>query len=126
MDDGNVIIVDMNSSIDDSKIMLFCFVCLINIYKQVNGVYLLLNDVYFFGGVVFKLYWDWFGISLLIYKLYMKVYYGCSVENVYWDGMVMFFGDGVIMFYLLVLLDVVVYEVSYGFIEQNFGLIYCG
>lgn len=65
MDDGNVITVDMNSSTDDSKTTPFRFACPTNTYKQVNGAYSPLNDAHFFGGVVFKLYRDWFGTSPL-------------------------------------------------------------
>ncbi|HDY5972665.1 TPA: M4 family elastase LasB [Pseudomonas aeruginosa] len=126
MDDGNVITVDMNGSTDDSKTTPFRFACPTNTYKQVNGAYSPLNDAHFFGGVVFKLYRDWFGASPLTHKLYMKVHYGRSVENAYWDGTAMLFGDGATMFYPLVSLDVAAHEVSHGFTEQNSGLIYRG
>ncbi|CRQ74148.1 Pseudolysin precursor [Pseudomonas aeruginosa] len=126
MDDGNVITVDMNGSTDDSKTTPFRFACPTNTYKQVNGAYSPLNDAHFFGGVVFKLYRDWFGTSPLTHKLYMKVHYGRSVENAYWDGTAMLFGDGATMFYPLVSLDVAAHEVSHGFTEQNSGLIYRG
>ncbi|MBE1043438.1 M4 family metallopeptidase, partial [Escherichia coli] len=48
------------------------------------------------------------------------------VENAYWDGTAMLFGDGATMFYPLVSLDVAAHEVSHGFTEQNSGLIYRG
>ncbi|HBO5643904.1 M4 family elastase LasB [Pseudomonas aeruginosa] len=126
MDDGNVITVDMNGSTNDSKTTPFRFACPTNTYKQVNGAYSPLNDAHFFGGVVFNLYRDWFGTSPLTHKLYMKVHYGRSVENAYWDGTAMLFGDGATMFYPLVSLDVAAHEVSHGFTEQNSGLIYRG
>ncbi len=119
MDDGNVITVDMNGSTNDSKTTPFRFACPTNTYKQVNGAYSPLNDAHFFGGVVFNLYRDWFGTSPLTHKLYMKVHYGRSVENAYWDGTAMLFGDGATMFYPLVSLDVAAHEVSHGFTEQE-------
>ncbi len=126
MNDGNVITVNLNGSTGASKTTPFQFTCPTNTYKQVNGAYSPLNDAHFFGGVVFKLYRDWFGTSPLTHKLYMKVHYGRSVENAYWDGTAMLFGDGATMFYPLVSLDVAAHEVSHGFTEQNSGLIYRG
>nr|WP_104398785.1 M4 family metallopeptidase [Vibrio penaeicida] len=100
------------------------FTCSTNNDKEINGAYSPLNDAHYFGGVVFDLYNDWFQLSPLSQKLEMRVHYGNSYENAFWDGQRMTFGDGASRFYPLVSLDVVAHEVSHGFTEQNSGLIY--
>ncbi|MDP2570765.1 hypothetical protein Q8W40_01115 [Vibrio penaeicida] len=70
------------------------FTCSTNNDKEINGAYSPLNDAHYFGGVVFDLYNDWFQLSPLSQKLEMRVHYGNSYENAFWDGQRMTFGDG--------------------------------
>nr|WP_238930442.1 M4 family metallopeptidase [Vibrio sp. S9_S30] len=100
------------------------FTCSTNNEKEINGAYSPLNDAHYFGGIVFDLYNDWFQLSPLNQKLEMRVHYGNSYENAFWDGQRMTFGDGANRFYPLVSLDIVAHEVSHGFTEQNSSLIY--
>lgn len=92
--------------------------------KSINGAYSPLNDAHFFGGVVFDMYNNYMDASPLSSKLKMRVHYGNSFENAFWDGRQMTFGDGQDRFYPLVSLDVISHEVSHGYTQQNSGLVY--
>lgn len=124
MNSGNVITVNLNHGTSGST--PFQFTCSRNEYKQINGAYSPLNDAHYFGNVVFNMYQSWFNLRPISNTLYMKVHYGNSYENAFWDGTAMSFGDGASTFYPLVSLDVSAHEVSHGFTEQNSGLQYSG
>lgn len=123
MNDGNVITVNLNGGTSASNTP-YQFTCPRNEFKQINGAYSPLNDAHFFGGVIFSMYRDWFNLRPLTGTLYMRVHYGSSYENAFWDGTGMSFGDGGSRFFPLVSLDVSAHEVSHGFTEQNSGLVY--
>lgn len=97
-----------------------------NTVKTINGAFSPLNDAHFFGNVVFNMYNDWYKTAPLTFRLTMRVHYGNSYENAFWNGSSMTFGDGKTRFFPLVSLDVSAHEVSHGFTEQNSGLIYSG
>lgn len=120
----NVITVDLQNG--SSGATPFRFTCPRNTYKAVNGAFSPLNDAHYFGNVVFNMYRDWLNLRPISQTLYMKVHYGNSYENAFWDGSAMNFGDGASTFYPLVALDVSGHEVSHGFTEQNSGLVYSG
>ncbi|MFC4159650.1 M4 family metallopeptidase [Chitinimonas lacunae] len=126
MDSGNVITVDLANTTNTSKTTPHQFTCPRNTVRSINGASSPLNDAHYFGNVVFNMYKDWFGLSPLTHKLYMKVHYGKNYENAFWDGEAMSFGDGASRFYPLVALDVAAHEVSHGFTEQNSDLVYSG
>lgn len=118
----NVTAVNLNHK--TSGTTAYEFTCPKNTTKQINGAFSPLNDAYYFGGVVFGMYKDWFNTAPLTFSLTMRVHYSSSYENAFWDGKAMTFGDGKNSFYPLVSLDVSAHEVSHGFTEQNSGLIY--
>lgn len=122
MSTANVDTVNMNHATSGGSI--FQFTCPENTYKSINGAYSPLNDAHFFGNVIFNMYSDWYNTAPLTQKLRMRVHYGNSYENAFWDGSQMTFGDGGNTFYPLVSLDVSAHEVSHGFTEQNSGLQY--
>jgi Zn-dependent metalloprotease len=122
MNSGNVITVDLKNG--TSGTAPYQFTCPRNTYKAANGAFSPLNDAHYFGNVVFNMYNDWFALRPITQALYMKVHYGNSYENAFWDGSAMHFGDGANRFYPLVSLDVSAHEVSHGFTEQNSGLVY--
>ena len=124
MSNADVDTVNMNNSQYGGSI--HSFTCPENTVKEINGAYSPLNDGHFFGGVVFNMYSDWFNAAPLTQKLRVRVHYGNSYENAFWDGQQMTFGDGASTFYPLVSLDVMAHEVSHGFTEQNSGLVYSG
>ncbi|GLT19162.1 hypothetical protein GCM10007938_29440 [Vibrio zhanjiangensis] len=122
MDSENVVTVDLDGATDGTT--PYKYECPRNEHKTINGAYSPLNDAHYFGNVVFDMYKNWFDTAPLTFKLMMRVHYGSSYENAFWDGEAMTFGDGGNRFYPLVSLDVSAHEVSHGFTEQNSGLIY--
>lgn len=105
---------------------LHSFTCPRNTVKAINGAFSPMNDAHYFGNQVFNMYQAYLGLRPISQKLMMKVHYGSSYENAFWDGSAMNFGDGATTFYPLVSLDVTSHEVSHGFTEQNSNLTYSG
>jgi len=126
MKTDNVITVNLNHGSSGST--PWSFNPPANTHKEINGAYCPLNDAHFFGGIVFNLYKEYFGTSPLKpgVKLTLRVHYGNSYENAFWDGSAMSFGDGKTRFYPLVSLDVVAHEVSHGFTQKESNLTYSG
>lgn len=121
----NVDTYNMNGATSGSG-TLHSFTCPRNTVKTINGGYSPMNDAHYFGNKVFNMYQDYLGVRPISQKLVMKVHYGSSYENAFWDGSAMSYGDGATTFYPLVSLDVTSHEVSHGFTEQNSGLVYSG
>lgn len=121
----NVDTYNMNNATSGSG-TLHSFTCPRNTVKSVNGAYSPMNDAHYYGNKVFNMYMDYLGVRPISQKLVMKVHYGSSYENAFWDGSAMSYGDGATTFYPLVSLDVTSHEVSHGFTEQNSGLTYSG
>jgi pseudolysin len=94
----------------------------------VNGGFSPSNDALFVGKVVKNMYQEWYGLPVLTekngtpMKLSMEVH--LRMDNAYWNGIEMFFGDGISMFYPLVSLGVGAHEISHGFTEQHSDLAY--
>jgi len=124
MNNPNVNTVNLNHGTTGST--AYFYACPRNTFKSINGAYSPLNDAHYFGGVVYDMYTDWYGVPPLTFQLMLRVHYGTNYENAFWDGSSMTFGDGDSRFYPLVGLDVVAHEVSHGFTEQNSDLIYWG
>lgn len=101
-------------------------------YDKDNGAASPSNDALYAGYVIKHMYQDWYGVEALTkpdgtpMQLVMRVHYGRSYENAYWDGKQMTFGCGESMMYPLVSLGVGGHEVSHGFTEQHSGLEYFG
>ncbi|TMO54163.1 M4 family metallopeptidase [Pseudoalteromonas phenolica] len=109
---------------DSNNTEAFSFPCSRNTHKEVNGAYSPLNEAHAYGTAVFDMYNDWYGTAPLTFQLLMRVHYGNSYENAFWDGRAMTFGDGANRFHPLTSLDIVSHEVSHGFTQQNSNLIY--
>ncbi len=122
MNNANVKTVNLNHGTSGST--AYSYACPRNTVKAINGAYSPLNDAHFFGGVVFNMYADYMQAAPLSFQLTMRVHYGNSYQNAFWDGSAMTFGDGGSTFYPLVSLDVSAHEVSHGYTEQNSGLVY--
>ncbi len=116
--------VDLNH--ETSGDTVYSYTCYENTHEEINGAYCPLNDAQYFGQVVYDVYYDWYGVPVLQFQLTLKVHYGVDVENAYWTGDSMLFGDGKTIFYPLVALDVVAHEVSHGFTDFNSDLNYSG
>lgn len=104
----------------------FHFPCFENNSDAVNGAYSPLNDAHYYGEKIFDMYQEWYERPPLDFKLVMRVHYGKSYENAFWNGSSMTFGDGRNYFYPLVSMDVAAHEISHGFTEQNSNLEYYG
>ncbi|WP_255501111.1 M4 family metallopeptidase [Mitsuaria sp. WAJ17] len=120
----NVATINLNGGTSGST--PHSFTCPRNTVKAINGAFSPMNDAHYFGNVIFNMYTQWLGVRPISQKLLMKVHYGNSYENAFWDGSAMHFGDGATTFYPLVSLDVASHEVSHGYTEQNSGLVYSG
>lgn len=108
----------------------FSFDCFNNPGIAVNGAYSPMNDAQGMGEVVWDLYHSWYGTQPLgRRKLLLRVRYADDdgdMDNAFWNGVAMTFGNGKDIFYPLVSLDVTGHEVSHGFTEFNSGLVYFG
>ena len=95
---------------------------------KVNGGYSPSNDALYAGRVIQDMYMDWYGVPALVDSqgnkkmLNMRVHE--RMDNAYWDGSQMTFGDGITMFYPLVSLGVGAHEISHGFTQQHSNLAY--
>ena len=95
----------------------------------VNGGYSPSNDALYAGKVIKEMYQKWYNVPVLTQNgkpmmLNMRVHE--RMDNAYWDGSQMTFGDGISMFYPLVSLGVAAHEISHGFTEQHSNLVYSG
>lgn len=96
----------------------------------INGGYSPDNDALFGGQVIKSMYQDWYNVPVLTNNdgtpMMLNMVVHASMDNAYWDGSKMTFGDGISMFYPLTSLGVAAHEVSHGFTEQHSGLAYYG
>lgn len=93
----------------------------------VNGGYSPDNDALFGGAVIKHMYQDWYGVPVLTQNgkpMMLNMVVHDPIDNAYWDGSKMTFGDGVRMFYPLTSLGVAAHEISHGFTEQHSNLSY--
>jgi len=131
MDNAQVKVVHLDSAWDwfDRLLTPYEYPCGTNTEENVSGAYSPINDAYFFGQVIVDMYKDWYGVNALQkangapMKLVMRVHFGQSYDNAFWDGETMSFGDGKDL-YPLVSLDIAGHEVTHGFTEQHSGLEY--
>jgi pseudolysin len=97
-------------------------------FDAVNGAYSPSNDALFVGKIIRAMYQDWYGIPPLVTSngdpmvLVMSVH--APIDNAFWNGRMMVFGDGVTQFYPLVSLGIGGHEISHGFTEQHSNLTY--
>ncbi|WP_343225858.1 M4 family metallopeptidase [Noviluteimonas lactosilytica] len=125
MNNATVKTVNLNGSTGTST-TAWAYTCPRNTTKSINGAYSPLNDAHHFGGVIQKMYNAYTGGNALTFQLIMRVHYGSSYENAFWNGSYMSFGDGASTFYPLVNADVSGHEVSHGYTEQHSNLTYSG
>lgn len=131
MENTRVRLVNLGSTWDwENKILTpHQYACNNNTEENINGAFSPSNDAYYFGQVVVDMYKDWYNLNALQnpsgtpMQLLMRVHFGESYDNAFWDGQSMSFGDGD-DFYPLVSLDVAGHEVTHGFTEQHSGLEY--
>lgn len=99
-------------------------------FDKVNQGYSPANDAMFSAQVIQHLYKDWYNLPVLLNTngservLHMNVHYP-HMDNAFWDGSEMTFGDGTAL-YPLTSLGIAAHEVSHGFTEQHSNLMYEG
>jgi pseudolysin len=94
-----------------------------------NGAYSPGNDALYMGKIIKEMYQKWYGIPVLTKNgkpMMLNMIVHEDMENAYWDGSEMAFGDGGADFYPLVSLGVGAHEISHGFTEQHSNLEYYG
>lgn len=131
MDSGKVSVVHLGMMWDwmGQIVTPYEYECGKNQEDLINGAFSPLNDAYYFGHAIINVYQQWYGLNALQHEdgspmsLMMRVHFGMSYDNAFWDGLMMSFGDGN-RFYPLVSLEVAGHEVSHGFTEQHSGLEY--
>lgn len=102
----------------------FLFECYENTQRETNGAASPLNDAHYFGTVSATMYVDWFGISPLEDKVKINVHVNEFMDNAFWDGKAIYFGDGNDEFFPFTVLDIVSHELAHGFTERFSNLIY--
>eukprot|EP00918_Siedleckia_nematoides_P093311 GHVU01204853.1.p1 GENE.GHVU01204853.1~~GHVU01204853.1.p1 ORF type:complete len:763 (+),score=81.87 GHVU01204853.1:70-2358(+) len=94
----------------------------------INHGYSPLNDVYYFSNVVVDMFDKWFQKKPLKDNIVAVVHYGKGMENAFWNGEYVIFGDGNITgtfrSYPWTSLDVIAHEIGHGVTQQNSGLYY--
>lgn len=98
-------------------------------FHQVNGGYSPDNDALFGGAIIKDMYQKWYNVPVLEENgkpMMLDMIVHAPIDNAYWDGSKMTFGDGVSMFYPLTSLGVASHEISHGFTQQHSDLRYYG
>ncbi|MDR3478872.1 MAG: M4 family metallopeptidase [Gammaproteobacteria bacterium] len=99
----------------------------------VNGGYSPSNDALYLGNLIKEMYEKWYNLpvlaqagrpALLIMRVHETEVDGKGLDNAYWDGIQMTFGDGADRFYPLTTLGVAAHEIAHGFTEQHSNLTY--
>lgn len=96
-------------------------------FDAVNGGYSPSNDALYAGSIVKNLYQSWYGVPVLVQKgepMMLKMVVHMPLDNAYWNGESMNFGDGVSKFYPLTSVGVAAHEISHGFTQQHSNLKY--
>ncbi len=84
------------------------------------------NDALAFGTMLSKMYREWLNLPVVAQKITVRINYGSSYENAFWDGTNINIGNGSSSTYSLIEPDIMGHEISHGFTEQNSSLVYSG
>lgn len=99
-------------------------------FDAVNEAFSPANDALYAGAVIKDMYQKWYNLPVLVRDgkpmMLTMVVHERGLENAYWDGEKMTFGDGGSTFYPLTSLGVGAHEISHGFTEQHANLVYAG
>ena len=87
--------------------------------REINGGFAAVNDAHVFGYITSEMYKTWYNISPLKSPVHLRVHFGTNLEQAFWGGKQVTFGDGSEDLYPLVSLDIVSHEIAHGFTEQN-------
>lgn len=100
-------------------------------HDAINGAFSPANDALYEGDVIKQMYKTWYKVPVLEKAgkpMMLNMVVHENMENAYWDGKQMVFGDGdgMLLFLPLTSLDVAAHEISHGFTEQHANLTYEG
>lgn len=101
-------------------------------YDEINQAYSPTNDALYIGSMIHDMFSEWYHLDPIgrsddsTKTLIMRVHYGQSYENAFWDGKQMSFGDGGKSMYPLVVPSVAAHEIAHGFTEHHSDLVYTG
>lgn len=98
-------------------------------FHKVNDGYSPDNDALFGGAVIKNMYKKWYGLDVLTEDgkpMMLTMVVHDPIDNAYWDGEKMTFGDGEDYFYPLTSIGVASHEISHGFTQQHSDLEYWG
>lgn len=96
---------------------------------KVNDGFSPSNDALFNGEIINNMYMQWYGVPVLQENgrpMLLTMVVHLPMDNAYWDGETMNFGDGISLFYPLTSLGVASHEISHGFTTQHSDLSYYG
>ncbi len=105
------------------------YTCNNNLGEPIHGAYSPNNDAYYFGHVIIDMYQNWYEINALQHasgkpmQLVIRTHFGQHLDNAFWDGQTMIFGDGE-EYYPPISLDITAHEIAHGFTEQHANLEY--
>ncbi|XP_067678047.1 neutral protease-like [Haliotis asinina] len=120
-------VVDLKQTKNEEKTEVVSFKCSEGYNDAINEATNPVLDALFYGTAVFKMFEDWYNTKPLNIQAWLLVHYGNMVDNAFWNGQKMLFGDGSKdETYPLVGLDVIGHELAHGISEQNSGLEYSG
>jgi pseudolysin len=99
-------------------------------FDQINQGYSPANDAMFAARVIKQFYREWYDVPALVKPdgsdmVLQMLVHAPKLDNAYWNGQQMVFGDGNSL-YPLTSLGVAAHEVSHGFTQQHSDLVYEG
>ncbi|XP_071116728.1 virulence metalloprotease-like [Haliotis cracherodii] len=120
-------VVDLKQTKNEEKTEVVSFKCSDGYNDAINEATNPVLDALFYGTATFKMFEDWYNTKPLNIQPFLLVHYGNMIDNAFWNGQKMLFGDGSQdQTYPLVGLDVIGHELAHGVTEQNSGLEYSG
>ncbi|XP_048249883.1 uncharacterized protein LOC124136235 [Haliotis rufescens] len=121
-------VVDLNQTKNEEKTEVVSFKCSEGYNDAVNEATNPVLDALFYGTATFKLFEDWYNTKPLnIQPSWLLVHYGNMIDNAYWNGGKMLFGDGSQdESYPQVGPDVIGHELAHAISEQHSELEYSG
>lgn len=128
MEDERVKVIHLNSQMDWYYQITtpYEYPCGSNFGDEKNGGFSPANDAWFFGHILLNFFNDWYSVSPIKEgPLVMRVHFGKSYANAFWDGKTLTFGDGDgSSFHPLISITIATHEAAHGLTSQYSALEY--